>query len=82
VLGALLVAPPTWAVQTLGRIRWVRADGAGPGGFGRDGRTGSSAVMAAVEQTCRAVTTSSSSSTATSGLYDCLGRADALALVS
>jgi hypothetical protein len=38
--------------------------------------------MAAVEQTCRAVTMSSSSSTATSGLYDCLGRADALALVS
>jgi hypothetical protein len=39
--------------------------------------------MAAVAQTCKPVTTgsSSSSSSSTSGLYDCLGRADALAAV-
>jgi 4-amino-4-deoxy-L-arabinose transferase-like glycosyltransferase len=67
-----------------GKIRWVLTDGTGAGGgFGRDGRTGSSTVMAAVAQTCKAVTTtgtsSSSATRATSGLYDCLGRADALA---
>jgi 4-amino-4-deoxy-L-arabinose transferase-like glycosyltransferase len=61
-----------------GKVRWVLADRAG-GGFARDGRTGSSTVMAAVAQTCRPVSTSSTSA---SGLYDCLGRADALAAAS
>ena len=59
-----------------GRIRWVLADSAG-GGMGRDGRTGSSTVMAAVAKTCKAVTVSSSGTSAT--LYDCQGRAAALA---
>jgi hypothetical protein len=45
-----------------------------------DGRVGSSAVMAAVAQTCTPVNTSSSTtSSSTSGLYDCAGKADALA---
>jgi hypothetical protein len=39
-------------------------------------------VMAAVAQTCDAVSTGSSSTTATSGLYDCQGRADALAALA
>jgi hypothetical protein len=60
----------------------VLTDGAG-GGFGRDGRTGATTVMNAVAQTCTSVSTSSSSSSTTtgsaSGLYDCLGKADALA---
>ena len=55
-----------------GKIRWVLTDGSG-GGFNRDRRVGSSAVMAAVAQTCTPVSTS------TSGLYDCLGKADTLA---
>ena len=62
-----------------GRIRWVLADSAG-GGMGRDGRTGSSTVMAAVAETCKAVTVSSSGTSAT--LYDCQGRAAALAAVA
>jgi hypothetical protein len=75
----------TWLADAVraGKIRWVFTDGAGAGGgLGRDGRTGSNTVMAAVARTCRPVTTSSSSSSASgsaSGLYDCLGRADALA---
>jgi hypothetical protein len=65
-----------------GKIRWVLADGTG-GGFGRsDGRTGATTAMAAVAQTCTPVSGGGSSSTTTgtaSGLYDCLGKADALA---
>jgi 4-amino-4-deoxy-L-arabinose transferase-like glycosyltransferase len=63
-----------------GKIRWVLTDGAG-GGFGRDGRTGSTTVMNAVAQTCTPASSSSSSTTtgSASGLYDCLGKADALA---
>jgi hypothetical protein len=66
----------------VGKIRWVLTDGGGFGG--RDGRTGRTTVMAAVAQTCTPVSPggSSSSTTATtsgSGLYDCPGRADALA---
>jgi hypothetical protein len=64
-----------------GRIRWVLTDGPG-GGFNRDGRVGSSTVMAAVAQTCTPVSTTSSASTSTSGLYDCAGRADALAALA
>jgi hypothetical protein len=63
-----------------GKIRWVLTGGTG-GGFGRDGRTGATAAMAAVARTCTPVSTSGSSSTTagtTSGLYDCVGRADAL----
>jgi 4-amino-4-deoxy-L-arabinose transferase-like glycosyltransferase len=76
----------TWLADAVraGKIRWVLTDGPGAGGgLGRDGRTGSSTVMAAVAQTCRPVTTTSSSASgSTSGLYDCLGRADALASVA
>src|SRR6185503_19290065 len=64
-----------------GKIRWVLTDGSG-GGFNRDGRVGSSTVMAAVTQTCTPVSTASSTSSSTSGLYDCAGRADALAALA
>jgi hypothetical protein len=38
--------------------------------------------MAAVAQTCTPVSTTSSTSTSTSGLYDCAGHADALAALA
>jgi 4-amino-4-deoxy-L-arabinose transferase-like glycosyltransferase len=53
-----------------GRIRWVLTDGSG-GGMLRDGRIGSSEIMAAVKK----VGTESSS---VSGLYDLKGHADEL----
>jgi 4-amino-4-deoxy-L-arabinose transferase-like glycosyltransferase len=74
-----------WLADTVraGKIRWVLTDASG-GGFNRDGRVGSSVVMAAVAQTCTPVSPSGSSSTTTtttttSGLYDCAGKAEALA---
>ncbi len=73
----------TWLAQAIrnGQIRWVLTDGSGGGQ--QDGRVGSSAVMAAVEQTCKLVPSSSysTSTSTTSGggaLYDCQGFADAL----
>jgi len=36
-------------------------------------------VMNAVAQTCTPVTTGTTTTTMTSGLYDCVGKADALA---
>jgi 4-amino-4-deoxy-L-arabinose transferase-like glycosyltransferase len=65
-----------------GRIRWVLTDGSGGGFGGNDGRVGTSTVMAAVAQTCTPVSSASSSSTTTSGLYDCRGKADALAALA
>jgi hypothetical protein len=70
-----------------GKIRWVLTDGSGGAGPGRDGRVGSSKLMAAVAATCRKVPSSAyasgTSASATGGsLYDCLGRADALAAYS
>jgi 4-amino-4-deoxy-L-arabinose transferase-like glycosyltransferase len=78
-----------------GKIRWVVADqsGTGVGGLPGDTRTGSRTAMTAVAEACRKVTLSSSASTtasATTGggaragssagtLYDCQGRAAALA---
>jgi 4-amino-4-deoxy-L-arabinose transferase-like glycosyltransferase len=58
-----------------GHIRWVLADGGGR--VGSDGRTGSSAAMAAVAETCPSVTLSSGTT-----LYDCSGQADALLAAS
>jgi hypothetical protein len=56
------------------------------GGRGGDGRTGSSTVMAAVEQVCTPVSLSSSSSSDTtaggSAFYDCRGKADELAALA
>jgi hypothetical protein len=54
---------------------------------GNDGRVGSSKVMAAVAATCKKVPASAYSSGTTStssggSLYDCLGKADALAAYS
>lgn len=53
-----------------GTIRWILADGES-GGMANDGRTGASAVMAAVEATGTPVS-------AVDGLYDMAGLADAL----
>jgi 4-amino-4-deoxy-L-arabinose transferase-like glycosyltransferase len=64
----------SWLAQAVqsGQIRWVLTDGNGNGGGpGRDGRVGSSKVMAAVAATCK--------KTSISGLYDCQGSAAALA---
>ena len=60
-----------------GRISWVVAES---GGGMRDGRTGSSTVMAAVEQTCTPVSLSADGSSTT--FYDCRGQADALAALA
>jgi hypothetical protein len=62
----------SWLAQAVqsGQIRWVLTDG-NSGGPGRDGRVGSSKVMAAVAATCKP--------TSVSGLYDCQGMASALA---
>jgi hypothetical protein len=68
-----------------GRISWVLTDGSG-GGLFRDGRIGSSEVMAAVERTCTAIPASSYTNdltTSARGLYDCRGHAaDLRALAS
>ncbi|HZV74486.1 MAG TPA: glycosyltransferase family 39 protein [Conexibacter sp.] len=70
-----------------GKLRWVLADGSG-GGMPNDARVGSRSVMSAVAQTCTAAslssTTSGASASAAGGsssgtLYDCQGKADALA---
>ncbi|HTE63094.1 MAG TPA: hypothetical protein VK631_22250, partial [Solirubrobacteraceae bacterium] len=62
-----------WLAQRVGdgTIRWVLTGGEG-GGVPNDPRTGSSTVMAAVQETCTAVPS-------VDGLYDCSGAAAALA---
>lgn len=64
-----------------GKVRWILTDGQS-GGMPNDGRVGSTEVMAAVQQACTAVGSTSSTTTggssAPSGLYDCQGAADAL----
>ncbi len=75
-----------WLSQEVaaGKIRWV-LDGETQGGFGPglrgDTRTGSRTVMAAVAAACKRVTLTSSGkrSSAQGTLYDCAGRASALA---
>ena len=62
----------TWLAQAVkdGRIRYVLTDGSG-GGMGNDGRVGSSALMAVVQQVGK--------ETSVSGLYDLQGTAAAIA---
>jgi hypothetical protein len=62
----------SWLAQAVqsGHIRYVLVDSSGNAGPGRDGRVGSSKVMAAVAATCK--------KTSVSGLYDCQGMASAL----
>ncbi len=88
----------SWLAQEVreGKIRWVldEASGGAAGGFGgpggtRETRVGSKPAMAAVAKACAKVTLSttgsSGSSTASAAagtLYDCQGRAGALASVS
>ena len=62
----------SWLADAVGdgRIRWVVTSGGGPGGM-RDGRTGSTTAMSAVEAACAPVS-------AVASLYDCAQSADAL----
>ncbi len=80
----------SWFSQEVGNgnIRWVLTGGQMGGGLGGDGRAGSNAVMTAVQNVCTAIPSSSyegttgtttSGSTSSSGLYDCRGKAGALA---
>jgi hypothetical protein len=76
-----------WLAQEIssGRIRWVLSRGLGAGPRLRgDTRTGSKTALAAVARACKAVSLSGSSDSASAGgtsgtLYDCYGRAAALA---
>ncbi len=72
-----------WLAQRVqsGGIRWVLTAGsrAGFGGLPGDTRAGSQSALASVERACRRVTLPSSASTASGTLYDCRGRAGALA---
>jgi hypothetical protein len=70
-----------------GSVRWVLTGGQ-MGGFGSDGRAGSTDVMTAVANVCTPVSSSAydsagstdaSASQGSSELYDCQGKADALA---
>jgi 4-amino-4-deoxy-L-arabinose transferase-like glycosyltransferase len=77
----------SWFAQEVGNgnIRWVLTGGQMGGGMGGDGRAGSNAVMTAVQSVCTAIPSSAyegittSGSTSSSGLYDCRGKAGALA---
>jgi 4-amino-4-deoxy-L-arabinose transferase-like glycosyltransferase len=86
----------TWLAQEVrsGKIRWVLDEGSSAfgGGLPGDTRTGARTAMAAVAQACERVTLSTSAGTGSSagaaagstesgGLYDCQGRAAALASV-
>ena len=86
----------TWLAQEVrsGKIRWVVDEGSSAfgGGLPGDTRTGARTAMAAVAQACERVTLSTSAGTGSSagtaagstesgGLYDCQGRAAALASV-
>jgi 4-amino-4-deoxy-L-arabinose transferase-like glycosyltransferase len=78
----------SWLAQEVakGKIRWV-LDESGGGGVPADGRKGSKAAMAAAAQACRRVTLGEGESVSTSDgfgggsgtLYDCSGRAAAMA---
>jgi len=67
----------SWLAQAVrsGRLRWVLVDQAG--GLPGDTRAGSSEAMVAIKRTCRAVSVTASGASVT--LYDCAGRASALA---
>jgi 4-amino-4-deoxy-L-arabinose transferase-like glycosyltransferase len=54
------------------------AVGGGAAGAAGDGRTGATRAMAIVEQACTPVATDGASASATSSLYDCAGKADAI----
>jgi len=76
----------SWLAEEVrtGRIRWVLVSGQGGGGLPGDTRTGAKTAMAAVAQVCTKVTLPSASASASTGagtgtLYDCGGRAVALA---
>jgi 4-amino-4-deoxy-L-arabinose transferase-like glycosyltransferase len=75
-----------WLAQEVrdGKLRWVLGEQTGGvgGAGGRlpgDTRTGSRTALSAVAQACKKVSISGSSSTSSATLYDCQGRAAALA---
>jgi 4-amino-4-deoxy-L-arabinose transferase-like glycosyltransferase len=73
-----------------GRLRWILADATQSPRLPGDTRQGSAAAFAAVQRACRVVSISTASTgstgptratgTARTTLYDCLGRADVIAL--
>ena len=81
----------TWIAAEVraGRLRWILTDSTQSPRLPGDTRQGSAAAFAAVQRACRAVsiptsstrvaTTAGSAGTTRVTLYDCLGRADALA---
>jgi hypothetical protein len=73
-----------WLADTVraGRLRWILTDGSG--GLPNDGRVGARRAAAAVARTCRAVPASAYSGSSSGGgtLYDCQGRAAALATLA
>jgi 4-amino-4-deoxy-L-arabinose transferase-like glycosyltransferase len=69
----------TWLSSAIssGRLRWVLSEGGLGAGLPGDTRVGASTALAAVAEVCTRVTTTT---TSTSGaLYDCQGKASALA---
>jgi hypothetical protein len=60
-----------------GHLRWIIADSTQGARLPGDTRTGSQAALFAVQLACRSVTVSSGATKVT--LYDCHGRADAIA---
>jgi hypothetical protein len=78
----------SWLAQRVrsGAIRWVLSDPAavGRGGVGGDDRTGSAVAIAAAAKVCAKVTLPTTTTTASQAgtLYDCKGRAAALAAVT
>ena len=69
-----------WLAQEVrsGHLRWVLVDSGQSFGSPGDTRTGSQAAMSIIERTCRAVTVTTSSGARVT-IYDCLGRASAVA---
>jgi 4-amino-4-deoxy-L-arabinose transferase-like glycosyltransferase len=76
----------SWLAQEVrsGKIRWVLDEESstglgGGGGLPGDSRKGSRAAISAAASVCRATAATSSSGTGSATLYDCHGRASALA---
>ena len=68
-----------------GRLRWIVADNGGDFRAPQDTRQGSRAAISAAEKACRRVViktaSGSASSSSSTTIYDCLGRANAIAAI-
>ena len=75
----------SWFAQEVrsGHIRWVLADGSFGFSAPADGRAGATAVLNAAAKACTPADTSSAASLQLGGtLYDCAGKASALAALA